>query len=228
VRVSMPQCRVDYDPMPPFDVMVDLYAGADFGASDMLAGAELLGSGRTAVSSMVCGARAEPVLSVQIPIPDGIDRVYLRLRFVQPGTTVLMPYAMAGTGTQSVFPEFKRALERIGQTESGYGRDMNGDGVFSGGLSVITGAAMGAHEHRQVNAGPPIRGLAVRLRGYLGCGPDINGNGLIDQQDVVDLIRVVAGGYATSGDDPDFNRDGNLDQQDVYDLIQAVAGGGCP
>jgi hypothetical protein len=60
------------------------------------------------------------------------------------------------------------------------------------------------------------------------CDPDFNGDGSADQDDVVALVEVVAGGTNELGYNPDFNRDGNVDQDDVTALIGVVAGGGCP
>lgn len=60
------------------------------------------------------------------------------------------------------------------------------------------------------------------------CIIDFNDDGNADQDDVIYLLNVIAGGENPSGNDPDFNRDGNLDQDDVLALINAVGGGDCP
>ena len=60
------------------------------------------------------------------------------------------------------------------------------------------------------------------------CLPDINEDGNVDQDDVVFLVNLVAGGENPNGANPDFNCDGNVDQDDVSALINTVGGGGCP
>lgn len=60
------------------------------------------------------------------------------------------------------------------------------------------------------------------------CIIDFNDDGNADQDDVIYLLNVIAGGENPTGNDPDFNRDGNLDQDDVLTLINAVGGGNCP
>jgi hypothetical protein len=62
----------------------------------------------------------------------------------------------------------------------------------------------------------------------VGCDPDLNQDGNVDQDDVSYLINVVGGGGNPTGIDPDFNQDGNVDQDDVSALINVVAGGPCP
>jgi hypothetical protein len=60
------------------------------------------------------------------------------------------------------------------------------------------------------------------------CDPDYNADGNVDQDDVVYLITVIAGGPNPTGRDPDFNGDGNASQDDVVALIGVVAGAPCP
>lgn len=60
------------------------------------------------------------------------------------------------------------------------------------------------------------------------CCPDLNADGNVDQDDVLYLANVIAGGDNPQGIDPDFNLDGNADQDDVLALINTVGGGGCP
>lgn len=68
----------------------------------------------------------------------------------------------------------------------------------------------------------------VRACGGIGCEPDYNLDGNVDQADVADLWADVLGGNNPNGRDPDFNGDGNADQDDVAALINVVAGGECP
>lgn len=60
------------------------------------------------------------------------------------------------------------------------------------------------------------------------CDPDLTSDGNVDQDDVIYLANVIAGGDNPLGIDPDFNRDGNADQNDLIALINTVGGGGCP
>lgn len=60
------------------------------------------------------------------------------------------------------------------------------------------------------------------------CIIDFNDDGNADQDDVIYLLNVIAGGENPSGAEPDFNRDGNLDQDDVLALIDVIGGGNCP
>jgi hypothetical protein len=60
------------------------------------------------------------------------------------------------------------------------------------------------------------------------CDPDLNQDGNVDQDDVLYLINVIAGGGNPNNINPDFNNDGNVDQDDVTALINTVGGGGCP
>jgi hypothetical protein len=80
--------------------------------------------------------------------------------------------------------------------------------------------------------GPPLSGAsAARLHVSPAdppCDPDYNQDGNSDQDDVMYLITVVAGGPNPTGRDPDFNRDGNADQADVSALMDAVVGSPCP
>ncbi len=107
---------------------------------------------------------------------------FLRMRIVETGTTTLRPYASAGLGTQVQSPIFVRGLgaNAVGVNTSSYGRDIDGDGnnlVFPyaggtsgllGGSPVITGAGVGAHEHRQSSA-TIVTGLRMKLDGDLTC-----------------------------------------------------------
>jgi hypothetical protein len=60
------------------------------------------------------------------------------------------------------------------------------------------------------------------------CRTDLDNDGNADQNDVLYLISVVAGGENPTGIDPDMNCDGNADQDDVAVLIGVIAGGPCP
>jgi hypothetical protein len=60
------------------------------------------------------------------------------------------------------------------------------------------------------------------------CLTDLNDDGNVDQDDVIYLINVIAGGDNPTGINPDFNCDGNPDQDDVTALINTIGGGGCP
>ena len=60
------------------------------------------------------------------------------------------------------------------------------------------------------------------------CDPDVNQDGVADQNDVAYLVNVIAGGENPTGIDPDFNNDGVADGGDTDALINVVAGGDCP
>lgn len=60
------------------------------------------------------------------------------------------------------------------------------------------------------------------------CEPDVNQDGIADQDDVLYLTNVVAGGPNPSGTNPDFDGNGIADQDDVTALINVIAGGACP
>lgn len=62
----------------------------------------------------------------------------------------------------------------------------------------------------------------------LSCNTDYDENGVGDQDDVVYLINVIAGGDNPTGRDPDFDCSGIADQDDVIALIGVIAGGECP
>lgn len=62
----------------------------------------------------------------------------------------------------------------------------------------------------------------------IGCDPDYNQDGNADQDDIMYLINVIAGGPNPTGLDPDYTHDGNADQDDVLALINVIAGGACP
>lgn len=59
------------------------------------------------------------------------------------------------------------------------------------------------------------------------CDPDMDANGVADQDDIHYLVNVIGGGDNPTGINPDFDRNGVADQDDVVRLIDAVAGGGC-
>ncbi len=69
--------------------------------------------------------------------------------------------------------------------------------------------------------------LTLRVR-VIGCDPDFNQDGNVDQDDVACLAQAVAGDPSCSDADPDFNGDGNVDQDDIDALAQVVAGASCP
>ncbi|MCE7975175.1 MAG: hypothetical protein DYG92_12770 [Leptolyngbya sp. PLA1] len=60
------------------------------------------------------------------------------------------------------------------------------------------------------------------------CDGDFNWDGNTDQDDVLYLANVLAGGDNPTGRWADYNRDGNEDQDDLLALIHTIAGGGCP
>ncbi len=60
------------------------------------------------------------------------------------------------------------------------------------------------------------------------CDGDFNWDGNVDQDDVLYLANVLAGGGNETGRFPDYNRDGNEDQDDLLALVHTIAGGGCP
>ncbi|MCC6951935.1 MAG: hypothetical protein IT433_10895 [Phycisphaerales bacterium] len=60
------------------------------------------------------------------------------------------------------------------------------------------------------------------------CDPDFNLDGNADQDDLLYLFNILAGGDNPSGRDPDFNRDGNADQDDLGSLVGVIAGDACP
>ncbi len=61
------------------------------------------------------------------------------------------------------------------------------------------------------------------------CDPDVNCDGVPDQDDVACIILAVAGDTSCFCQaDPDFNHDGVPDQGDVADVILVVAGAPCP
>jgi len=60
------------------------------------------------------------------------------------------------------------------------------------------------------------------------CDGDFNWDGNSDQDDVLYLANVLAGGDNETGRFPDYNRDGNEDQDDLLALVHTIAGGGCP
>lgn len=70
--------------------------------------------------------------------------------------------------------------------------------------------------------------FAFTISGPVGCDPDVNQDGNVDQGDVDYLINVVGGGLNPTGVDPDFNQDGNSDQGDIDALVNVIAGGPCP
>jgi hypothetical protein len=107
--------------------------------------------------------------------------------------------------------------------DGGGGSASGGDYVLAGTIGqpdagVLAGGAWtlyGGFWHPDIGAVPP-------------CEPDYNQDGNADQDDVVYLINVIAGGDNLSGLDPDFNKDGNVNQDDVVALINMLSGGGCP
>ncbi|MCC6952311.1 MAG: hypothetical protein IT433_12820 [Phycisphaerales bacterium] len=60
------------------------------------------------------------------------------------------------------------------------------------------------------------------------CDGDFNWDGNTDQDDVMYLANVLAGGENPTGRFADYNRDGNEDQDDLLALVHTIAGGGCP
>ena len=60
------------------------------------------------------------------------------------------------------------------------------------------------------------------------CDGDFNWDGNTDQDDVLYLANVLAGGENPTGRWADYNRDGNEDQDDLLALVHTIAGGGCP
>ncbi|MCC6951198.1 MAG: hypothetical protein IT433_07095, partial [Phycisphaerales bacterium] len=60
------------------------------------------------------------------------------------------------------------------------------------------------------------------------CDGDFNWDGNVDQDDVLYLANVLAGGENPTGRFADYNRDGNADQDDLLALVHTIAGGGCP
>ncbi|MCE7975511.1 MAG: hypothetical protein DYG92_14510 [Leptolyngbya sp. PLA1] len=60
------------------------------------------------------------------------------------------------------------------------------------------------------------------------CDGDFNWDGNTDQDDVMYLANVLAGGDNPTGRWADYNRDGNEDQDDLLALVHTIAGGGCP
>ncbi|MCE7975487.1 MAG: hypothetical protein DYG92_14390 [Leptolyngbya sp. PLA1] len=60
------------------------------------------------------------------------------------------------------------------------------------------------------------------------CDGDFNWDGSADQDDVLYLANVLAGGENPTGRWADYNRDGNEDQDDLLALVHTIAGGGCP
>ena len=60
------------------------------------------------------------------------------------------------------------------------------------------------------------------------CDADFNWDGNTDQDDVLYLANVIAGGENPTGRWADYNRDGNDDQDDLLALVHTIAGGGCP
>ncbi|MCC6950180.1 MAG: hypothetical protein IT433_01910 [Phycisphaerales bacterium] len=60
------------------------------------------------------------------------------------------------------------------------------------------------------------------------CDGDFNWDGNTDQDDVLCLANVLAGGENPTGRFADYNRDGNEDQDDLLALVHTIAGGGCP
>ncbi|MCC6952313.1 MAG: hypothetical protein IT433_12830 [Phycisphaerales bacterium] len=60
------------------------------------------------------------------------------------------------------------------------------------------------------------------------CDGDFNWDGNVDQDDVMYLANVLAGGENPTGRWADYNRDGNEDQDDLLALVHTIAGGGCP
>ncbi|MFZ2874237.1 MAG: hypothetical protein WAZ94_07115 [Phycisphaerales bacterium] len=60
------------------------------------------------------------------------------------------------------------------------------------------------------------------------CDGDFNWDGNVDQDDVLYLANVLAGGENPTGRWADYNRDGNEDQDDLLALVHTIAGGGCP
>lgn len=60
------------------------------------------------------------------------------------------------------------------------------------------------------------------------CDGDYDCNGVYDQDDVAQLIIIIAGGSNPCAVDPDFNKTGVADQDDIADLINYIGGSGCP
>lgn len=61
------------------------------------------------------------------------------------------------------------------------------------------------------------------------CDPDLNWDGIADQDDVVFLIDlIIHGEWEPCIADSDYNRDGTADQDDVLALVNVIAGGPCP
>jgi len=70
--------------------------------------------------------------------------------------------------------------------------------------------------------------VAVQPTNIPYCDGDFNWDGNVDQDDVLYLANVLAGGGNETGRFPDYNRDGNEDQDDLLALVHTIAGGGCP
>ncbi len=86
-----------------------------------------------------------------------------------------------------------------------------------GTASIVEAAIDDLKVFRYVCTPPPV-----------GCDPDFNGDGSVDQDDIACLAQVVAGNASCSNLNPDFNRDGNVDQDDIDALAQVVGGAPCP
>ncbi len=157
----------------PFDTLFEFYSGASFTAPDMLGGATLIATVRIA-TALQCGFVWSVTTDLTalpgggVVVPDGSDTIYIRQRNVATGTTTLLPFASStvNPGVQYSFPVWGLEPQtRVGTSLSSYGRDINGDNILTGGSPIITGAGAGAHEHREVNAGAPVRGMCLRLFG---------------------------------------------------------------
>ncbi|MFZ2875024.1 MAG: hypothetical protein WAZ94_11155 [Phycisphaerales bacterium] len=81
-------------------------------------------------------------------------------------------------------------------------------------------------------AGRPARRCTLDIRiqppDIPYCDGDFNWDGNVDQDDVLYLANVLAGGGNPTGRWADYNRDGNEDQDDLLALVHTIAGGGCP
>lgn len=60
------------------------------------------------------------------------------------------------------------------------------------------------------------------------CNPDLNADGIANQDDVEFLVNLIAGASNPDGVDTDFDKNGVADQDDVSALINVIAGGECP
>ncbi|MCC6951848.1 MAG: hypothetical protein IT433_10430 [Phycisphaerales bacterium] len=102
--------------------------------------------------------------------------------------------------------------------------------VFGSGL-----AAFGPSNWLVTNGTPPndperdtVLYIRIQPPDIPYCDGDFNWDGNTDQDDVLYLANVLAGGENPTGRWADYNRDGNEDQDDLLALVHTIAGGGCP